>query len=713
MSGDISLRLRKNYETPFHVGREAELDDLKSYLRNSNGGTVLLGGLRGSGKTKLLDALQEELKGDKDHKFLFIDVVLHDDIEPEELRTVLLKSITYSLYELENTLPWWKANNISLFKRYLMPWLRRDFLRRPKISRRRFYKRLIKVADYTTVSEIVGKEASFLAKFKQLEASAKQAHSLKGEVDLSSARLEQMLRNYFEAACRLGVKVVFIFDELDKLYGRSQSPIDAQAIARKFKNLLTRNGTYAIFVTSESELRSLKADISSNPYQITHTLFSKTLLLNQLNPEDFRGVITRFFTPAALKHEQIDMICDYLMWESGLHLFTLGQVIDQHKVITNKGVHHLVVDGVAINYDASYQYFLNLVYADHKSKRSDFYNRVLYLSLRMVLQRLSSGKQLYFDSNNFLTLLAVGDDFASPSDPDGSVGFKSFLGVTSHPQTFSGLFTGDDWRQELALLKPGELLMLNNALRDLVWQLDRAQLVLADHGPNLSPAASEVRKQTLDFLGDGLGYANCRRLEPAVKQTLLEKELRQAAARVRLLTERLGIDTEGHNVMLMQYGGAETTITASDPKSHYYRPFSWEIKVAGEALEKLEQTLPGQLFDRFANAVIDKMGGEFTEDRSLPIVQIIRAQLGLPHKTLSVPTDNGGLLIHFVAGATPEQQTRIFGYLQSPHMVINLLHGLSGDQHEKHDSWRNVAIRPDYDNFKQNVYATVRRLKRL
>jgi hypothetical protein len=713
MSGDISLRLKKDYEKPFLVGREAELNDLESFLQNSNGGTVLLGGLRGSGKTKLLDELQKKLKEDKEYRFLFIDVVLHDDIKTEELRTVLLKSITYSLFELEHTLPWWKANGISLFGRYLMPWLRRDFLRRPKIGRRRFYRRLIKIADYTTVSEIISREASLQAKRGSLEVGAKHGSSLNGEIDLSSARLEQMLRNYFEAVCRLGVKVVFVFDELDKLHDRAKDAIDAQTIASKFKNLLTRNGTYAIFVTSESELRRLKANIDNKPYQIAHTLFSKTLLLNQMNPDEFQDVITRFFTPAALQHEQFDMVCDYLMWESGLHLFSLGQVIDRHKVITDKGVHRLALDGLAINYDASYQYFLNLVYGAHKSQRSDFYNRVLYLSLRMVLQRLSTGKQLYFDNNNFLTLLANSTDFEREADPNGNASFKIFLGVTSHPQSFAGLFSGDDdWRQELALLKSGELAALNNALRDLVWQLDRAGLVLANQGPNLSSAASEMQKQTLDFLGDGLGYENCKRLESASKQTPLERELRLKAVRVRHLTERLGVSPDEYDAALAQYGVSSVTLEASNPKSHYYRPFSWEIQAAQQALERIEQDLPGQLFERFTNAVISKLGGDQTDNRSLPIAQTIRTQ-GLPRKMLNISTENGGFFIHFVAGATPEQQTRIIGFLQHPHVVVNLLHGLSGDQHQKHDNWRNVTVRLDYANFKQAVSGIVRRLKSL
>ncbi len=82
----------------FFYGREEVLAELKAYIKESRGGSILVTGFRGVGKTSLVNkAILDLQKDTKQQKYIKIYINLAQSIEPRTLMYHIIRQIIQSM----------------------------------------------------------------------------------------------------------------------------------------------------------------------------------------------------------------------------------------------------------------------------------------------------------------------------------------------------------------------------------------------------------------------------------------------------------------------------------------------------------------------------------------------------------------------------------------------------------------------------------------
>jgi hypothetical protein len=686
---EIRLKLKQSNEKKAQdgfYGREKILTEAQEFIRDSSGGTVLIGGVRGIGKTRFIEELRNTTGWNRKTKYIFIDIAINDSIKPDELREVLLRNICHSLDEVERKISARRLNGLSWFKVYLRNWFSgRIWGSEPRVGRKVYYKELKRLSDYAKLN-IVSKKGFGLG---WSSSSTGINNELLGEVDTSNIRIERILRKYLERISELGCKVIFVFDELDKLDGEATDDVEQLSsvmVAKKFKNLLTTNNTFAIFATTEQSYRFLKRKISRDPYCAEHTLFSRTFLLSQLSFDDFTNIITsRLYRPET---DNSQKITDYLAWRSAGHLFSLNEIIKEHQFAD-----HIVFDDFEINYPSALHYYVRIAYEKHKSDKDSYYNHMLYLSLRYVTTSLFGRVgNIAFIRDSYLPLLVNSSDTEIPEEV-----FELRGSIRMHKVI--GMFKDDNWRQGIELLSRNEHEKLNRALGDLLWLLDESNLLV------FRQADQYVE---IEFIGDGLGYDNAQRVRfVEAGNTKNETSIIIQEENVRKLAKELDYAEKEYVALLNDTILNSLLGIVAKPDEYIHRSLSYERENIGSAIEQLSQNLDANAVRRFVEKVTGELNGGSVNS------YYGSNQLNRLLNTYSINTSYhvGNKRLWFCADIPEGVKMEAVPYLNDQNIVINVISRNSDITPQKRvENWYDVKLKEDYSNYRQKIQYIVKKL---
>lgn len=689
---EIRLKLKqpgtKKAQDSFY-GREKLLAEAQEFIRDSSGGTILIGGVRGIGKTRFIEELRDTTGWSRKTKYILIDIAINDSINAGDLRDVLLRNICHSLDEVERKISARRLNGLSWFRVYLRNWfLGRIWSGEPRVRRKVYYKELKRLSDYAKLS-IASKKGFGLG---WSSSSTGVNNELLGEVDTSNVRIERILRKYLERVSELGCKVIFVFDELDKLDGEATDDteqLSSVMVAKKFKNLLTTNNTFAIFATTEQSYRFLKRKISRDPYCAEHTLFSRAFLLSQLSFDDLSSIITgKLYRPET---DNSQKIADYLAWRSAGHLFTLHEIIKEHQVAD-----HIIFDDFEINYPSALHYYVRSTYEKHKSSKDSYYNHMLYLSLRSVTLGLFDRVDgIAFVRDSYLPLIVNATDTESSEKI-----FELRESIRRHE--IIGMFKDDNWRQGIELLSWSEHEKLSHALGDLLWLLDESSLLAF---------AQTDQYVGVEFAGDALGYSNAIGVKFVEGgNTANEKQVLAEVRNARQLARELDHTDEEWAALFNGAMSNSILDTIANPNQYMHRSLSYERRGIISAAQQLVQTLDTSAATRFIEKV--------TSGLSIRNVSSYYGtnQLNGLLNSYSVNTSNhiGDKRLWFCANVSDNIKANAALHVNDQNIVINIISrdGNIAPQ-DRVENWYDVKLKEDYSNYRQKIRYITKKLGEL
>ena len=687
---EIRLKLKqlstKKTQDSFY-GREKLLAEAQEFIRDSSGGTILIGGVRGIGKTRFIEELRNTTGWGRKTKYIFIDIAINDSIKPDELREVLLRNICHSLDEVERKISARRLNGLSWSKIYLHNWFRgRIWGSEPRVGRKIYYKELKRLSDYAKFS-IVSKKGLGLG---WSSSSTGINNELLGEVDTSNVRIERILRKYLERVSELGCKVIFVFDELDKLDGEATDDteqLSSVMVAKRFKNLLTTNNTFAIFATTEQSYRFLKRKISRDPYCAEHTLFSRAFLLSQLSFDDLSSIITgKLYRPETSNSQKIT---DYLAWRSAGHLFTLHEIIKEHQVAD-----HMIFDDFEINYPSALHYYVRSTYEKHKSNKDSYYNHMLYLSLRSItLGLFDRVNGIAFMRDSYLPLIVNSTDTESPEKI-----FELRESVRMHE--IIGMFKDDNWRQGIELLSWSEHEKISHALGDLLWLLDESSLLA------FTQTDQYVEVQ---FVGDALGYSNAIRVKFVESGNTADEKLALAEVQnLRKLARELDYTDEESTTL---FNGAIPNLTLdviTNPDQYTHRSLSYERRDIISAAQQLMQNIDTSAVTRFIEKVtsglsVKNVNSYYNTNQLNGLLNSYGA-----NTTYHI----GNKRLWFCVNIPNDIKASAAPHVNDQNIVINII-GRNSDvaPQDRVENWYDVKLKEDYSNYRQKIRYAAQKLK--
>lgn len=468
-------------------GRDRERQRLEAAITNERGGTVLVSGDRGAGKTSLVNSVLEGKRKATRRKYSFLrltrDYFVQVDLPfiPKHLLNAVGNEADGADKNMQNVdqPANFRADMSSLVLRALAQTLvaENETRRRKWLDIRRAWfrpigyvvdlKKLDKLTKYINIKET--RSRSFGIK---KAISATDGLSQESELDLSDTIVEVTLRKLLQTYSPR-MTFVFVFDELDKL----EDNLLAIQIVVYLKNLFTQCGAHFIFITTELTYNRLEQAIQAKPYSEEYTLFTERILLNSMPPTAFTAWISQLFNGDAMSDSEsksLSQLTRALSWETKNHPYDALRMLRESTVLRRKK-YYLNIDDLKKRMGTAtwdtfgvLQSFIDYLVTENREGADGYYNRYLYKALRVACQNLYNANDLLVSRRNALSLLYSSDEFADSNDEAAR---KLTFSFSAPPVLTPPL--GDDWREGLFKLSREQVVRIERSLLDLLWFLDR------------------------------------------------------------------------------------------------------------------------------------------------------------------------------------------------------------------------------------------------
>lgn len=440
------------------IKRESELKRLNDFLSNSKGGSILLAGDRGSGKTTLVNLAITKFRENQKPKFLrrlFFDnqVVLYipliiqsskasNDNTQEELsyRRLLLRTIARSM---ESELITRRYSKLDL----PMRWFR-------SIG---YVQSVCKLKPLVNSTNLV-RELSSKGSLKNLGIIS---YNWQQNIDISDAVIEMKLRDIFTTHSKSN-SIIIVIDELDKLEDIGFKP---ESIALLLKNLFNDTGVHVIFISNEPTINRVQQKIKQEPFCAEHTLFRDIILLNHLHPSEMVNIINEEIQNLSKVDKRqaiasMSLISQLMPYNISLLRQKLG--IDDENILSKL---QNELGDYRYLYESTIHLFINHLYEKYSKNYDQYHNRILYKALTEASNNLFN-REIRYINWEFID----------------SIFYTSNIFIDSHDELMvknKGEHEGqiEDWPDiciQLQTLNDHEQKHILNAVEELVAVLDRA-----------------------------------------------------------------------------------------------------------------------------------------------------------------------------------------------------------------------------------------------
>ena len=441
------------------IRRESELKRLNDFLSNSKGGSILLAGDRGSGKTTLVNLAITKFRENQKPKFLrrlFLDnqIVLYipliiQSFDPnnkskqEELpyRRLLLRTIARSM---ESELLTRRYSKFDL----PMRWFR-------SIGYMQSVRKLKPLVNSTNLVRELSSKGS-------LKSLGSISYNWQQNIDISDTVIEMKLRGIFTTYSKSN-SIIIVIDELDKLEDMGFKP---ESIALLLKNLFNDTGVHVIFISNEPTINRVQQRIKQEPFCAEHTLFRDIILLNHLHPSEMVKLINKEIhnLPEEDNKRQaiasMSLISQLMPYNISLLRQKLG--IDGENILSKL---QNELGDYRYFYESTIHLFINHLYEKHSKNYDQYHNRILYKALT------EASNNLFNREIRYINWEAI-----------DSIFYTSNIFIDSHDELIvkdKGEYEGqiEDWPDiciQLQTLNDHEQKHILNAVEELVAVLDRA-----------------------------------------------------------------------------------------------------------------------------------------------------------------------------------------------------------------------------------------------
>ena len=395
------------------IKRETELKRLNDFLSNPKGGSILLAGDRGSGKTTLVNSVLDGFENNKSRKskktkhswrclfwdnkiVLYIPLIIQsfdpsDDNKQEELsyRKLLLRTIARSM---ESELLTRRYSKLDL----PMRWFR-------SIG---YVQSVCKLKPLVNSTNLV-RELSSKGNLKNLGIIS---YNWQQNIDISDAVIEMKLRDIFTTYSKNN-SIIIVIDELDKLEDMGFKP---ESIALLLKNLFNDTGVHVIFISNEPTINRVQQKIKLEPFCAEHTLFKDVILLNHLHPSEMVNLINEEIQNLSKTNKRqviasMSLISQLMPYNISLLRQKLG--IDGENILSKL---QNELGDYRYLYESTMHLFINHLYEKHSKNYDQYHNRILYKALTEAGNNLFNREihyinwetidSIFYTSNIFINL---------------------------------------------------------------------------------------------------------------------------------------------------------------------------------------------------------------------------------------------------------------------------------------------------------------------
>jgi hypothetical protein len=618
----MKIFFKGNGISKMFAGRIEEANSLIDSLKDGDGGTILISGDRGSGKSRLIKEATEKLKFKIFGNTFFLDKTINveiplithaalgiNDTEQQMLRGLLLRSIVHALWA-EYTSKYWTRYRAVNYRRKL--------------------KKLVKRTEYSKIIRTLGVGGSIQEPQSGINSMIKK--TWQGELDLSDIKLELYLTDLIKQYGRK-YRFIIVFDELDKFEDR----LTPTNYIENLKNFFTASSAHFIFVSTEDFYGQLQNRIQASSYSKEHTLFSKKILINQITPQGFSLLIDEMFEKSSLTKagQDYELFKLALMWQTNLYPYDLKHTIDVLK--NNSGDKAFIdIDNAKKYFNDNWEYhaplleIANYVYDLFAETKDSYYNRYLYKSLKEVLGILVTESELKFNLSNTLTALVLPEDFEGISPT-----YDAYIATGEMPAEDGFL---NDWKRGLYSLTTPQVSTTERAILTFLWLCDKLNYTNTNKN-TLNPSGYVVSLTLQDQLSF-LDNKDNKYSDATKELDILEKGVEDEIIKLNKICQKMlgsAIESSIDNEILQYYVtriiGASNFTDSTDGLR--YR-FKFSIKVITQKLCELHDiTLVGNLASRLDEILMK----EIATSSSLISID---DQIG---KFIKMPLPKGGYLL--------------------------------------------------------------------
>lgn len=441
------------------VGRSAEKARLIDIIADEKGGTLLVAGNRGSGKTTLvLSAIKEvgKLKklwrrgGIMPFRTTFVSVpLISTKVADEDLRGLIIRSLIHALHAEAWSSPW----KLLLGRPVGYLWRLR------KLTRQTRYKSIIEKRGYNLNLSVSNSGSALNRTFE-------------AELDLSTINLELRLHDLL-LKYSSNLHFIVLFDELDKLHDRT--PDD---YIYELKNLFTLTYTHFIFTSTEEYFRELedeKIKLDDN-VSVRETIFTHKILINQLSPGDFVALVNKLM-PGHANELDFEELTQALMWESDMLPAKLFKILRE---IAEPGGKILDLEHAARDLSEVWTHgtimhkILADIYEEFKHGSRGYYDRYLYRALKHAAFSLREMTARVENRYNNTALLFNNEEFVNKDA-------RSEYVNDEHHKLNKPLLTNATWKTRIFDLSWDEVTKIGKAIDELIWRIDRLGLLVIEN----------------------------------------------------------------------------------------------------------------------------------------------------------------------------------------------------------------------------------------